>query len=223
MCRVGTFSTPSCWVLQLAKFAEMSSSVPRIVGEAEVARTRWLRLSTLTYLDQEGKSRKWDVASRTTKQSGGVSDAVAILALLRHPDRPTEPELLLVNQWRPPVRATTIELPAGLIDAGESATDAALRELKEETGYRGVNASASGVLAMSPGLTDETITMVKVEVDLGDPANQNPVQHLDDAECIRVRRVPVRNLLATIGEMEREGMVAFAGLHMLALGLSMAT
>ena len=43
-----------------------------------------------------------------------------------------------MTQFRPPIEKLSIELPAGLIDPGESAGEAALRELKEETGYTGV-------------------------------------------------------------------------------------
>ena len=39
-----------------------------------------------------------------------------------------------------------IEVPAGLIDAGETAEDAALRELKEETGYIGVVVQTSPIM-----------------------------------------------------------------------------
>src|SRR5580704_8878478 len=49
-------------------------------------------------------------------------------------------KILLVEQFRIPVHARTIELPAGIIgdepgDANESKPAAALRELMEETGY----------------------------------------------------------------------------------------
>ena len=44
---------------------------------------------------------------------------------------------VLVKQYRPPLDAYTIELPAGLIDANETPQEAAIRELKEETGYIG--------------------------------------------------------------------------------------
>ena len=43
-------------------------------------------------------------------------------------------DLLLVRQYRHPVRDWTLEVPAGSVDDGESALDAAKRELREETG-----------------------------------------------------------------------------------------
>lgn len=43
-------------------------------------------------------------------------------------------ELLLVRQYRHPVRDWTLEVPAGSVHEGESARDAAERELREETG-----------------------------------------------------------------------------------------
>ena len=44
-------------------------------------------------------------------------------------------EILLVRQFRHAVRAMTLELPSGHIDAGETPEQAAHRELLEETGY----------------------------------------------------------------------------------------
>ncbi|MFP5219304.1 MAG: NUDIX domain-containing protein [Actinomycetes bacterium] len=77
--------------------------------------------------------------------------AVAVVAL-------GERGVLLVNQYRHPVRARLDELPAGLLDNdGESALAAAQRELAEEAG---VSARTWNVLVdhlSSPGMTDEAV------------------------------------------------------------------
>ncbi|KAL1495611.1 hypothetical protein AB1Y20_016971 [Prymnesium parvum] len=197
-----------------------SMGQPVVTGKTDVAATRWLKLQTISYIDENGQPRKWDMASRTTKSSASA-DAVAILALLRHSSSPSKPiETLLVTQFRPPLNAVTVELPAGLIDTGETAEAAALRELKEETGYVGSVVQCSEALAMSPGLCDETIKLCVVEVDLDAPENRIPEQALEETEMIQVTRVPINMLLPKLHEMRSEGLLPFTGLYMLAVGFS---
>jgi ADP-ribose pyrophosphatase len=57
-------------------------------------------------------------------------DYIAIVALTRAGKMP------IVRQYRPALEAFTWELPAGLVDPGESPTDSCRRELLEETGLR---------------------------------------------------------------------------------------
>lgn len=74
------------------------------------------------------------MAERTTRPKAGV-DGVDILAVLEHKSKPenTEKFIVVVVQFRPPLGQLSLELPAGLIDEGESADVAAIRELAEET------------------------------------------------------------------------------------------
>ena len=190
---------------------------PHVTDRRDVASTRFIKLQTLDYVDPGGRPQKWDSATRTTKHGAGEPDAVVIIALLR--GRATDAQLLLVQQFRPPVDAETIELPAGLIDAGETAEVAALRELKEETGYVGKVAHTSQLLAMSPGMCDETFHLCVVDVDLDAPANQAPEQALEDTEFIRVHKVPLAQLLSTLKRMEADGVIPIGGLYTLATGL----
>ena len=46
-----------------------------------------------------------------------------------------EGKMVMVRQFRKPAERVMLEVPAGKIDAGEKAEHAAVRELKEETGY----------------------------------------------------------------------------------------
>jgi ADP-ribose pyrophosphatase len=72
--------------------------------------------------------------------------------------------VILVEQYRVPLGANCLELPAGLVgdeEAGEAIETAALRELEEETGYTAESIEAVGKFASSPGMVGETFTLVR--------------------------------------------------------------
>ena len=79
--------------------------------------------------------------------------AVAVL-VLRGQGESTE--VLLVSQARPAVGQKTWELPAGLVDEGETPQTAAARELAEEVGLGGTLTLLTEVFS-SPGFTDEKV------------------------------------------------------------------
>jgi len=69
-------------------------------------------------------------------------------------------ELVLVEQYRVPLHARTIELPAGIIGdeaahRDESIEASALRELEEETGFRGARAEILLSGPTAPGMSGE--------------------------------------------------------------------
>ena len=95
----------------------------------------------------------WEYVTRTNGR--GVVGVVALT-----PAR----EVLLVEQYRPPVGCRVLELPAGLVaDAREETVlEAASRELYEETGYRAPDDRLHWLMRApsSAGLTDEVVELV---------------------------------------------------------------
>ena len=86
-------------------------------------------------------------------------DAVAVVAL-REGEVSSQAdgaaEILMVRQYRHPVRACLWEIPAGLLDvAGEEPAVAAARELAEETDYEAATWNTLAEFYASPGFTTE--------------------------------------------------------------------
>lgn len=74
---------------------------------------------------------------------------------------------MILLQYRPPIEAFCVEFPAGLIDEGETPEQAAVRELKEETGYEGKVCTVlelSPVLSCQPGMTNASMMVRDADV-----------------------------------------------------------
>nr|XP_031858748.1 uncharacterized protein CI109_005843 [Kwoniella shandongensis]KAA5525820.1 hypothetical protein CI109_005843 [Kwoniella shandongensis] len=186
------------------------SQKPEIVSTEEYKTdAKWLKLEKIKWKDQEGKERMWETANRATRPKAGV-DSVHILALLHHPTKPVS--TILIEQYRPPVSATVVELPAGLIDEGEDAATTALRELHEETGYGSGKAGegnaevhhVSTVLVKDPGMTGANMHLVTVNVKLGEH-DPDPEQKLEPGEHIVKRVVPLKYLQHALEDYARRG------------------
>ena len=74
-------------------------------------------------------------------------DAVGILALT------DDNKVVLVKQYRPAVQDFVLEIPAGLIEPGESPEETAYRELEEEAGYRAESMEKIYEYYSSPGIS----------------------------------------------------------------------
>ena len=108
------------------------------------------------------KGKIWDVVSETFDYNGTTlvrefvahPGAVAVIALNE------QQEILLIKQYRHPVREYLWEIPAGLLDIpGEARIEAAKRELLEETGYIAQAWQELIEFHTTPGGNDETITI----------------------------------------------------------------
>jgi len=181
----------------------------------------WTKLVKTTYSDPNGKTRTWESAERRTRPKGSDIDGVGIVAIL---EKPTGPEILLQKQFRPPLDKVVIEVPAGLVDAGESAEESAVRELKEETGYVGTVSESSPVMFNDPGFCNTNLRMVHVRIDMNHPSNQPDAlrPELEENEFIEVFSVPLATFWQDCKRLEKEGFAIDARVGTIAEGMEIA-
>jgi ADP-ribose pyrophosphatase len=167
--------------------------------ERVLAETRYLRL-----LDRDG----WFFVERPN--ASGVAVIVAVT---------NEGRLLLVEQFRPALNQTVIELPAGLAGddhqhASEPLEVAARRELLEETGYSCQTMEALVTCASAPGLASEVMTLFRAS----GLTRQGPGGGVSD-ENIVVHEVPLGEVHAWLKARADAGALVaikvYAGLYFL--------
>jgi ADP-ribose pyrophosphatase len=119
----------------------------------------------------------------------------------------TEQKVLLVEQYRIPVHARTIELPAGIIgdapgDAHESSGATARRELLEETGYVAGSIEEVTTGPSCSGITSERVTLFRA-FDLHRTGKGGGVAHED----ITVHEIPLAEVVAWLEAKAKSGIL----------------
>jgi len=112
-----------------------------------------------------------------------LPDAVVVVARV-------DDELVFVDQYRPTISEQCLELPAGIVEDGESYTEAGARELREETGFEAGGLSLLEEFWCSTGVLRHRRGIVFAEGL--EPAERE----LDDNEFLTVRTIPIEDALA---------------------------
>lgn len=103
-----------------------------------------------------------------------------------------EGKLVMVKQYRKPAERVMLEAPAGKIDPGEEAFAAAVRELKEETGYTANKVEFLTQFYPSVGYSEEILYLyLCTELTPGETA-------FDENEAIEIEEMEIDELLTMI-------------------------
>lgn len=149
---------------------------------------KFLNLFRMEALTDSGRPFDYFFVSRRKAEEiklltgDSAAEGVVIYPILKE-----DPEkIVMIRQYRYPLGDYLYELPAGLIDAGETPDIAAVREMKEETGldfevHTGGDASYRRPFFMGAGFTDESCNAV-----FGYASGTISRDDLEDTESIQV-------------------------------------
>jgi 8-oxo-dGTP pyrophosphatase MutT (NUDIX family) len=170
----------------------------KIIGKKILWEGRFLRTVLIEYPDPFGQEvpsdttaqvREWESVERVN-----CDGVVGIVPFTE------DGAVIMIRQFRPPVNAYVIELPAGLCDQGETKEDAARRELLEETGYA---AKEVHFLTEGPLSSGSSCEMLSVFVATG--LTFAGIGNRDETENIEVLKVPMDSLGPLLEDLRKAG------------------
>jgi len=162
-----------------------------ILGKKVVWKGNFMSAIEITYRDSRGVVRTWEALERV-----GIAGIVVMIAIT------PSGNVLLEKQFRPPLGREVIELPAGLVEPGESMEEAARRELVEETGWEAQKLTFLAEGPISTGASTEALRAYLC----------TSLKHIgknggDDNEIIEVIEVPIEHVQSYLRNEQLNGML----------------
>ncbi len=162
-----------------------------ILSKKIVWKGNFMSAVEITYRDARGAVRTWEALERV-----GIGGIVVMVGVT------PAGTVILEKQFRPPLGRDVIELPAGLVEPGESMETAARRELIEETGW---SAKKLEFLAEGPISTGASTEALRAYLCTG-------LEHVgknggDDNEIIEVIEVPLENAQEFLQDRQKQGVL----------------
>ena len=154
----------------------------------KVSDNKFLNLFHMKALTDGGRTFDYFFVSRRKEDRLKVyTKDIQAEGVVIYPICKEEPDkIVMIRQYRYPLDDYLYELPAGLIDAGETPAEAAVREMKEETGmdfevYEAGNDAYRRPFFMGAGFTDESCNTV-----FGLAGGKISRDEMEDTETIQV-------------------------------------
>lgn len=116
--------------------------------------------------------------------------------------------LVFIWNYRHPIQGWELELPAGLVDRGESPESAAKRELKEETGYSAKSWQSLGWLHTVAGISSQRAHVFLADQLRKGTVSREPYEHM----TIRILNIQQAYRLLRAGRIVHSPTVSALGL-----------
>ena len=154
-----------------------------ILKYVEFTESPWIRPRRIVYENDEGEVLNWDYIERVNART-----SVLVMPLFAESG-----DLIFVRQYRIILDRYVIGFPAGVVSDGEDVETCALRELEEETGYRGTIVEISPELTLNSALVKETAHCVVVELEEDALPKEQQLEPSEKIEVCRVKKDQLRN------------------------------
>jgi len=119
-------------------------------------------------------------------------DWVIVIPVINGPEGK---QFVMVWQWRHGSQSLSLEFPGGVFEHGETPEEAAIRELREETGYTPGKIEKIGEFCPNPAIMSN-----KVHFFLAEDLSGNGKQNLDEDEYVEVALADTKDVIQGMGK-----------------------